>query len=108
MATLPYKMIDADQHIYETDDCFTQYLPKKYFPEGRAVHVVRATGEAQGRILLGDRKISFSAAIPAMRPADHGSPSELRSPECVRPISSSSEAAAPGAVWHTGCQFPPR
>ncbi|MDB5970057.1 MAG: Amidohydrolase [Hydrocarboniphaga sp.] len=64
MTTLPYKMIDADQHIYETDDCFTRYLPKKIFDMGKAVHVVREEGEKEGRIFLGDQKISFFGRNP--------------------------------------------
>jgi predicted TIM-barrel fold metal-dependent hydrolase len=63
MAKLQYKMIDADQHIYETDDCFTRHLPKTIVDEGRAVHVVRREGE-QGRIFLGDNKITFFGANP--------------------------------------------
>ena len=25
---LPYKLVDFDQHSYESDDCFTRFMPK--------------------------------------------------------------------------------
>lgn len=64
MINLNYKMIDADQHLYETDDCFTRYIPKKYLEEGRAVHIVRKEGESQGRVFIGDKKVTFFGANP--------------------------------------------
>lgn len=61
---LPYRMIDADQHVYETDDCFTRHLPKKYIDEGRAIHVVRKPGESAGRVFFGKDKITFFGRNP--------------------------------------------
>lgn len=52
MNKLPFKMIDADQHFYETDDCFTRHLPRKWIDEGRAVQVIRREGEATGRVMF--------------------------------------------------------
>ena len=28
VGSLPYKLLDFDQHSYEADDCFTRYMPK--------------------------------------------------------------------------------
>src|SRR3954470_5141622 len=28
VGTLPYRMVDFDQHSYEATDCFTRYMPK--------------------------------------------------------------------------------
>jgi predicted TIM-barrel fold metal-dependent hydrolase len=64
VSTLPYKMIDADEHLYECDDCFTRHLPKRFLSEGRAVHIVRAPGEAQGRVFIGNQKVSFFGRNP--------------------------------------------
>lgn len=64
MTTLPYKMIDADQHYYETDDCFTRHIPKKYIDEGRAVHIVRKEGEKEGRVFIGKNKVTFFGRAP--------------------------------------------
>ena len=64
MNKLPFKMIDADQHFYETDDCFTRHLPLKWIDEGRAVQVIRREGEATGRVMFGDQKVTYYGAAP--------------------------------------------
>ncbi|HYV62885.1 MAG TPA: amidohydrolase family protein [Bryobacteraceae bacterium] len=64
MAALPYRMIDADQHFYEVDDCFIRHLPKRFIQEGRGIHIVRKEGETEGRVMFGDRKIAFFGRSP--------------------------------------------
>jgi predicted TIM-barrel fold metal-dependent hydrolase len=64
MSALSYPMIDADQHFYEPDDCFTRYLPRRFVEEGRAVHIVRTDGQAQGRVFIGEDKVTFFGANP--------------------------------------------
>jgi predicted TIM-barrel fold metal-dependent hydrolase len=64
MAELPYAMIDADEHYYETDDCFTRHLPSKFIDEGRAVHIVRKPEEKEGRVFIGNDKVTFYGRAP--------------------------------------------
>jgi predicted TIM-barrel fold metal-dependent hydrolase len=64
MAEPGYRMIDADEHYYETDDCFTRHLPRKFIEEGRAVHIVRKPEEKEGRVFIGDKKITFYGRAP--------------------------------------------
>ncbi len=59
-----YGMVDADQHYYEPDDCFTRHLPRKMIDEGRAVRIVREEGKNEGRVFIGDTKVSFFGANP--------------------------------------------
>ena len=65
---LGYRLVDADNHYYEPDDCFSRHLEGKY--ADRAVHVI---GEGQARRwLFGDRPLSFHE-VPrdqVMRPGD--------------------------------------
>jgi predicted TIM-barrel fold metal-dependent hydrolase len=61
---LPYRIVDADQHFYEPDDCFTRHLPKKFIDEGRSVHIVREPGEREGRVFIGDDKVTFYGRAP--------------------------------------------
>lgn len=64
MTELGFPMVDADQHFYETDDCFTRHLPRRFVEEGRAVHIVRRDDKPQGRVFIGDQKVSFFGANP--------------------------------------------
>jgi predicted TIM-barrel fold metal-dependent hydrolase len=57
-------MIDADQHYYEPDDAFTRFLPKRFVDEGRAVHIVRDPAKPQGRVFVGDKKVTFFPVNP--------------------------------------------
>lgn len=64
MSALKYGMVDADQHYYEPDDCFTRHLQQRFIDEGRTVHVRREPGRAEGRIFMGDEKVTFFGANP--------------------------------------------
>jgi predicted TIM-barrel fold metal-dependent hydrolase len=57
-------MVDADQHFYETDDCFTRHLPRRFVDEGRAVQVVHTDDKPQGRVFIGNEKVTFFGANP--------------------------------------------
>ncbi|MFO0688655.1 MAG: amidohydrolase family protein [Myxococcota bacterium] len=56
MPTLDYALFDADNHYYETRDCFTRHMEAKY-----AHLAVRSVFDAEGqeRILVGDRPFRF-------------------------------------------------
>src|SRR5437588_31470 len=41
---LPYPMFDADNHLYETQDAFTRYLPKEY---ASAIQYVQINGRTK-------------------------------------------------------------
>jgi predicted TIM-barrel fold metal-dependent hydrolase len=64
MSRLGFPMVDADQHFYETDDCFTRHLPQRFLEAGRAVHIVRKADKPQGRVFIGDEKVAFFGANP--------------------------------------------
>src|SRR6476659_5230723 len=44
MGSLPYPVFDADNHLYETQDALTRYLPKEY--EG-AIQYVQVNGRTK-------------------------------------------------------------
>ncbi len=54
-------MVDADQHYYETDDCFTRYLDPSF--RNRTVEIVTAEGKAPRPYLAG-RPSKFFPANP--------------------------------------------
>jgi predicted TIM-barrel fold metal-dependent hydrolase len=56
MSRLPYRLIDADNHYYETRDCFTRHLPAALRAKG-----VRIEADARGRdrIFVGERPFTF-------------------------------------------------
>src|SRR5574341_1143665 len=56
MTTPSYRLFDADNHYYETRDCFTRHMPERLLD--RAIHV---TPDAAGRdrIWVGERPFTF-------------------------------------------------
>src|SRR6476620_3351642 len=52
---LPYKLVDFDQHSYESDDCFTRHMPKAKLDS--AIYPIR---NASGRkvLLAGNRIVN--------------------------------------------------
>jgi predicted TIM-barrel fold metal-dependent hydrolase len=64
MTTPLTTMVDADEHYYEPDDAFTRYLPMSFIDEGRALHIVRTPDRAEGRVFIGDKKVTFFGANP--------------------------------------------
>ncbi|ROO85909.1 putative TIM-barrel fold metal-dependent hydrolase [Actinocorallia herbida] len=62
---MDYRLIDADGHYYEPDDCFTRHIEAKYRDE--TVRVARGT-DGLGRIFLRDRRTFMS-----VMPGDHAS-----------------------------------
>jgi predicted TIM-barrel fold metal-dependent hydrolase len=54
--SLGYRLFDADNHYYETRDCFTRFIEPKY--RERAIHVARADDGAE-RLLVGDKPFTF-------------------------------------------------
>ena len=50
---LPYRLVDFDQHSYESDDCFTRHMPKNKLDT--AIYPIR---NASGRkVLLAHNRI---------------------------------------------------
>jgi predicted TIM-barrel fold metal-dependent hydrolase len=56
MSAPSYRLVDADNHYYETRDCFTRHLPARLHAKG-----VRVEADASGRdrIFVGERPFSF-------------------------------------------------
>lgn len=67
-ATSLHDVFDADTHLYEADDCFSRYLPRKF--RDRAVCVRQVTGSRAW--WFGDRQFTFvpDAIDAAHRPGD--------------------------------------
>ncbi|MCP4907139.1 MAG: amidohydrolase family protein [bacterium] len=80
----PYAIVDADNHYYEPDDCFTRYLEPQF--ADRACHIVRDEG-GLGVPHIGNQPSYYLAATPADlmgRPGVHAGAKDLR----YRPIPS--------------------
>jgi predicted TIM-barrel fold metal-dependent hydrolase len=56
MATLPYRIHDADNHYYEPDDCFTRHIESRL--RDRTVWIDRR-GEGPGRMYVGRERCHF-------------------------------------------------
>lgn len=57
-------LIDADNHYYEPDDCFTRHLESRFVPD-RAIHVRRDREDGLGRVFFGDQRLSWMKCSPA-------------------------------------------
>jgi predicted TIM-barrel fold metal-dependent hydrolase len=55
MGNLGYRVIDADNHYYEPDDCYTRHIEAQF--RDRAVHVVRG-GDGIGKLFFGDQPLT--------------------------------------------------
>jgi predicted TIM-barrel fold metal-dependent hydrolase len=55
MTALDYLLFDADNHYYETRDCFTRYIEPRY--RDKAIRPVFVDGEE--RIVVGDKPFTF-------------------------------------------------
>jgi predicted TIM-barrel fold metal-dependent hydrolase len=60
---LGYPMMDADNHYYEQDDCFTRHIEPKY--RDAAIRLVQVPGTGVRRWALNDRFVSFIDRNPA-------------------------------------------
>jgi len=56
MTTPSYGLFDADNHYYETRDCFTRHLPAKLRAKG--VHI-EAGADGRERLFVGERPFTF-------------------------------------------------
>jgi hypothetical protein len=56
MATLPYRIFDADTHYYEPDDCFTRHIESRF--KSRTVWIDRS-GSGAGRMYVGAERCHF-------------------------------------------------
>jgi Amidohydrolase len=57
---MEYQLIDADEHYYEPDDCFSRHIEARY--AGETIRV-RRDGDGLGRIWLGSRR-TFMSVMP--------------------------------------------
>jgi predicted TIM-barrel fold metal-dependent hydrolase len=57
-----HRLVDADNHYYETDDCFTRYIDPEF--RDRAVHIVRDS-DGPGRPYLGTEPLYFLTSNPS-------------------------------------------
>jgi hypothetical protein len=73
MKELGYRMVDADNHFYEPDDCFTRHIEARF--RDRTVRVDRESPDALGRVFIGAARSGFySVAV-----GDHvGPPGMMR------------------------------
>lgn len=58
---LGYRLIDADEHYYEPDDCFSRHIEAR-FADG-TIRVDRTRGDGLGRIYLGANR-TFMSVMP--------------------------------------------
>jgi predicted TIM-barrel fold metal-dependent hydrolase len=61
-ASLGYRLIDADMHVYEPDDCFTRYIEPEF--ADRAVRV-EAGPDGLGRVYIGTRRLRYISVSPS-------------------------------------------
>jgi hypothetical protein len=61
VTSFPYRIVDADNHYYEPDDCFTRHLDPTY--ADRAYHIVRDDG-GPGRPYVGSEPAYYMASTP--------------------------------------------
>src|SRR5689334_20196317 len=73
MNDLGYRIVDADNHFYEPDDCFTRHIEARF--RDRTARVERESPDALGRIFIGKERSGFySVAV-----GDHvGPPGMMR------------------------------
>ncbi len=74
----PYAIVDADNHYYEPDDCFTRHLEPEY--ADRSVRIVRESGGV-GVPHIGKDPAYYLGATPADlmgRPGVHAAAKDLR------------------------------
>jgi predicted TIM-barrel fold metal-dependent hydrolase len=73
MNDLGYRIVDADNHFYEPDDCFTRHIEARW--RDRTARVERDSPDALGRVFIGQERSGFySVAV-----GDHvGPPGMMR------------------------------
>ena len=58
---LEYRLIDADEHYYEPDDCFSRHIEARFADD--TIRVDRSKSDGLGRIYLGSRR-TFMSVMP--------------------------------------------
>src|SRR3982074_3389257 len=71
---LGFRLVDADQHYYEPDDCFTRHLEARY--RDGAVEVRHDGPDGLGRVYLAGSRLAYFSVAPGERT---GPPGLLRS-----------------------------
>src|SRR5215472_14128724 len=61
VVTLGYQLIDADEHYYEPDDCFSRHIEARFADD--TIRVDRSKDDGLGRIYLGSRR-TFMSVMP--------------------------------------------
>ena len=74
MTDLDFSLIDADQHYYEPDDCFTRHLESRFLPG--AVEVRHDRPDGLGRVYLAGSRLGYFSVTPG---DETGPPGLLRS-----------------------------
>ena len=94
MARPAYRLFDADNHYYETRDCFTRHMPKHLLDRA-----IRVTSDATGRdrIWVGDRPFTFLENWSFTHANKPGALRELLRQKDYRDESSSLSEAIPPA-----------
>jgi len=65
-----YRLVDADQHYYEPDDCFTRHLESQY--RDQAVEIRRDGADGRGRIYLAGQRFRHLPGPPGESVAQPG------------------------------------
>lgn len=58
---MSYRLIDADGHYYEADDCFSRHIERKF--KDATVRVERKRDDGLGRVYVGDKR-TFMSVMP--------------------------------------------
>jgi len=58
--TMEYRLIDADEHYYEPDDCFSRHIESRF--SGETI-TVRRGGDGLGRVFLRGKR-TFMSVMP--------------------------------------------
>ena len=62
MAELGFRIVDADNHYYEPDDCFTRHMEQAHVD--KAVNI-RREGDGYGMVYIGDDRLKYFTATPS-------------------------------------------
>ena len=57
---MEYQLIDADEHYYEPDDCFSRHIESRFKDE---TITVRRGADGLGRVFLRDKR-TFMSVMP--------------------------------------------
>ena len=63
MTTLDFAIVDADNHYYEPDDCFTRHIESRFADQ--AVNIRRGDDNPHGTVHIGDDRLKYFTVTPS-------------------------------------------